>query len=77
MSLYENIFNFFKNWLYGDNIPNNDIISFNGTLFNFSINHTFIVNFLTFIVIGLTLFIAFYVIKWFINFIMGGVSYER
>lgn len=77
MSLYQNIFDFFKTWLFGGSIPSGNIIDFTGDFLTFSISYELINNILTFIVIGLTLFMAFYVVKWFVNFIIGGVSYER
>lgn len=67
MSLWDYCYNFFCDWIFdSESLTLSNLFVLDGSISNIEI-----VNFLSIALIFIVIYLAIYVIKWFINFVIG------
>ena len=72
--LYDTAYQFFYDWLFGGEASSYIIFQCSGDLLNFTITGETLVHILSVVIVGLFFYTAYWVVKWFINYIfsLGG-----
>lgn len=69
--MFNEIKTFFDLWLFEGNNPGDVLLHLDGDLINLSITTETLTTVLTCVLIGLLLWLAWFVVSWFVKFIIG------